>query len=280
MSLADVNITLKQMRGEFMNRLKELREKNNLTLRELGEKVNMSSGRLSQYETGKRNPKLETWQKLADFFGVPVSYLQGTDDTTSLRNYFIHTNNFIRTDTSKISADNLITYITNGIEPTLTEIKKLIDELTLIRAINRYLDNKDNGVKPIYTPATSDELNNLDYLKKNFSFLFDLAVKEKDIQDVISNAVAQRLIYFNRNDVKALIDEVTLTDDIFKELNDEVNKELAKYPSKVFFDGAKDFILNKQFDDRTNNLTNNLFITLMAVLAKLDKRDDKDSIKK
>ncbi|MDY5291241.1 MAG: hypothetical protein SPH14_05425, partial [Ligilactobacillus salivarius] len=60
----------------------------------------------------------------------------------------------------------------------------------------------------------------------------------------------------------------------------EVNKELAKYPSKVFFDGAKEFILNKQFDDRTNNLTNNLFITLMAVLAKLDKRDSKDSIKK
>lgn len=58
-----------------MNRLKELREKNNLTLRELGEKVNMSSSRLSYYETGKRNPKLETWQKLADFFGVPVSYL-------------------------------------------------------------------------------------------------------------------------------------------------------------------------------------------------------------
>lgn len=258
-----------------MNRLKELREKNNLTLRELGEKVNMSSGRLSQYETGKRNPKLETWQKLADFFGVPVSYLQGTDDARSLRNYFVH--GVINNTQTYNPADSLINYITTKIEPTLTEIKKLIDELTLIRAINRYLDNKDNGVKPIYNPATSDELNNLDYLKKNFSFLFDSAVKEKDIQDVISNAVAQRLIYFSRNDVKALIDEVTLTDDIFKELNDEVNKELAKYPSKVFFDGAKEFILNKQFDDRTNNLTNNLFITLMAVLAKLDKRD---SIKK
>ena len=60
-----------------MNRLKELREKNNLTLRALGQKVNMSSSRLSQYETGKREPKLETWQKLADFFNVPVDYLLG-----------------------------------------------------------------------------------------------------------------------------------------------------------------------------------------------------------
>ena len=61
----------------MQNRLKELREKNNLTLRALGQKVNMSSSRLSQYETGKREPKLETWQKLADFFNVPVDYLLG-----------------------------------------------------------------------------------------------------------------------------------------------------------------------------------------------------------
>lgn len=61
----------------MLNRIKELRNKNNLTLRALGQKVNMSSSRLSQYETGKREPKLETWQKLADFFNVPTSYLQG-----------------------------------------------------------------------------------------------------------------------------------------------------------------------------------------------------------
>ena len=62
----------------MQNRLKEIRqEKNNLTLRALGQKVNMSSSRLSQYETGKREPKLETWQKLADFFNVPVDYLLG-----------------------------------------------------------------------------------------------------------------------------------------------------------------------------------------------------------
>ncbi|MDU7064452.1 MAG: helix-turn-helix transcriptional regulator, partial [Lactobacillus paragasseri] len=35
---------------------------------------------ISQYERGKREPKLETWQKLADFFGVSVPYLQGYVD--------------------------------------------------------------------------------------------------------------------------------------------------------------------------------------------------------
>ena len=63
-----------------MNRLKELRQKNNLTLKELGQKIGMANNNLSQYETGKREPKLETWQALADFFNVSVPYLQGIDE--------------------------------------------------------------------------------------------------------------------------------------------------------------------------------------------------------
>ena len=63
-----------------MNRLKELRQKNNLTLKELGQKVGMANNTLSQYETGKREPKLETWNKLAKYFNVPTSYLMGLSD--------------------------------------------------------------------------------------------------------------------------------------------------------------------------------------------------------
>lgn len=60
-----------------MNRIKELREKNSLTLRGLGKEINMSSSRISQYKTGKREPKLETWNKLAEYFNVPTFYLMG-----------------------------------------------------------------------------------------------------------------------------------------------------------------------------------------------------------
>lgn len=70
-----------------MNRIKELRKKNNLTLRGLGKEINMSSSRISQYETGKREPKLETWQALADFFNVSVPYLQGIDEIPSDLNF-------------------------------------------------------------------------------------------------------------------------------------------------------------------------------------------------
>ncbi|NRO57395.1 helix-turn-helix domain-containing protein [Lactobacillus helveticus] len=71
------------------NRILELRQKNNLTLKELGQKIGMANNTLSQYETGKREPKLETWQKLADFFDVPIAYLQGT--TSYIKKYELWT---------------------------------------------------------------------------------------------------------------------------------------------------------------------------------------------
>ena len=62
------------------NRLKEIRQKNSLTLEKMGEKVGIAKNTLSRYESGKRDPKLEVWQKLADFFKVSVPYIQGLDE--------------------------------------------------------------------------------------------------------------------------------------------------------------------------------------------------------
>lgn len=64
------------------NRIRELREENNLTLKGLSHELKsnghpLSASSLIKYERGERNPSLETWQKLAKFFNVPVPYLQG-----------------------------------------------------------------------------------------------------------------------------------------------------------------------------------------------------------
>lgn len=63
-----------------MNRIKELRKSKNVTLQEVSEKTGISITSLSFYEKGQRNPKIETWQKLADYFDVSVAYLQGLSD--------------------------------------------------------------------------------------------------------------------------------------------------------------------------------------------------------
>lgn len=62
------------------NRIKELREKKNLNQTELAQKIEKSTNAISKYENGDRWPRIEDWQKLADIFGVPVTYLQGLDN--------------------------------------------------------------------------------------------------------------------------------------------------------------------------------------------------------
>lgn len=62
------------------NRLKEIRLSNHVTQKELAEKLGVSSQAVAYYEQGKREPKIATWRKLADYFNVSASYLQGLTD--------------------------------------------------------------------------------------------------------------------------------------------------------------------------------------------------------
>ncbi|MGI1819334.1 helix-turn-helix domain-containing protein [Lactobacillus johnsonii] len=68
-----------------MNRIKQLRRENDLTLKKLSDKlkennIKISSDSLAKYERGEREPKIDKWQALADFFNVSVPYLQGIED--------------------------------------------------------------------------------------------------------------------------------------------------------------------------------------------------------
>ena len=72
----------------MQNRLKEIRQEKKLTLKEVSSQLEqnnlkISPDALAKYERGDREPKLETWQKLADFFNVPVDYLLGISKDSS-----------------------------------------------------------------------------------------------------------------------------------------------------------------------------------------------------
>lgn len=75
----------------IINRLKDLRLQHKLTLKDLAKDLRdkgifekITDGTLSRYESGSREPKLDTWKKLADYFGVDVGYLQGVTDVKVL----------------------------------------------------------------------------------------------------------------------------------------------------------------------------------------------------
>ena len=63
-----------------MNRLRQTRKLKGITLDEVAEDIGITKQALSYYETEKREPKKETWIKLADYYDVPVSYLMGLPD--------------------------------------------------------------------------------------------------------------------------------------------------------------------------------------------------------
>lgn len=65
-----------------MNRIKEIRKKKKLTLQQVADAIGVGNNTISRYETGKREPKLKTWEKLANFFNVSVTYLMGISDQT------------------------------------------------------------------------------------------------------------------------------------------------------------------------------------------------------
>lgn len=138
-------------------RIKELRDKKGLQQRDLANTLGMAPSTLSQYETGKRKPDIDTLEKIADFFGVSIDYLVGrTDEPT-----YIATTTF--DDGLVLEAEG-----TTKEPPTLEERKRLEaaikgglystgpilpdDELEKrIEAVLRRMlaDEKDNGNKDL-----------------------------------------------------------------------------------------------------------------------------------
>ena len=60
-----------------MNRLKELRENRGWSQRQTAMKAGLAPTTYHNYETGLREPDMETFGRLADLFGVSVDYLIG-----------------------------------------------------------------------------------------------------------------------------------------------------------------------------------------------------------
>lgn len=63
-----------------MLRLKELREKNNVSQKELADFLNLTQVQISKYELGKNEPDLTTTKKIATYFNVTIDYLLGTSE--------------------------------------------------------------------------------------------------------------------------------------------------------------------------------------------------------
>lgn len=74
-----------------MNRIKKLRQKRGLSIEQLSNElkkkgVSISPASISKYEREARNPKIENWDALANYFNVSVSYITGASNDPNKNN--------------------------------------------------------------------------------------------------------------------------------------------------------------------------------------------------
>lgn len=63
--------------ADFASMLKYFREREGLSQRELASKLGLSASTIGMYESGKRHPKFEDEEAIADFFNVDLNTLRG-----------------------------------------------------------------------------------------------------------------------------------------------------------------------------------------------------------
>ena len=163
-----------------MNRIKQLRKEKGLSQAQLAKEVGISNQIISFYENNKREPKIETWQALADFFNVSVPYLQGIDDKPN----------------TGYSKDYIYKQLDDAYKEPYTKDYEIEPPFT-----NPVLSAKEEIEKyceqnKISIPKDTD----LDFWKTNFNFIFNdksvnrlLTTKDKysdsDIKELIINAI-------------------------------------------------------------------------------------------
>ena len=67
----------------FSERMKKVRKEAGLTQKELAQLLQLSIGTIAMWETGKREPKLETMVHLSNTLNTSVDYLLGLSEIAS-----------------------------------------------------------------------------------------------------------------------------------------------------------------------------------------------------
>ena len=132
----------------MINNIRKLRKEQGLSIRKLSKLTGLAADTISKYEREERNSKIENWQKLADYFGVSVEYLQGKT--------FINK----RPDKEKTRINDLVKVNFQFMNPdvnTTTYIRK-IDYLELI------INNKKRFIKDYEEDGNSHGAVNLDQI--------------------------------------------------------------------------------------------------------------------
>lgn len=170
------------------NKIKELRVKQELTQKQFSEQIHIPVTTLAQYERGEREPKLETWQKLADFFNVPVPYIQGIQKFKNVDEYAQELD-IVR---------NIRNHAFNSDDKTTKSLQEYA-----IRSTELSIDAYWQQLKTSYPRL----LASLDFNDKMFDS-WNTRQKLKLVQ-VVENLIIQSSFLANSSDIDSFLDSIT-----------------------------------------------------------------------
>ena len=144
------------------NRIRQIRKKRGVSQEKLANSLGITRQAISQYEKGDRQPRLETWQKLANFFNVSVPYLQGLEPDFSE----------LTSETKKTIISKLNTFYfdenANKLMPHHSQVA--IDDVR--NAVNEYVEHAQLTSLINKVASETDKQRN-EFLNKYFYFLFE-----------------------------------------------------------------------------------------------------------
>lgn len=288
-------IFLKRMVNN-LNKLRKLRQNKNLTLNQLSNQLskngfNITSDALAKYERGNREPKLETWQKLANFFGVSVGYLQGIEpnylDISNNTKWTIldvlNSNYFDGLDVDNPRSNEQFSILSN-------KVNKLIEFMKLKKyPIDFYPSKMINDLEFELIETVEN------YWKNNFSFLFqdsrliELANKHLEVeQKYYETQIAEKKFYEYCKKINFLEKQMStsIIDDINKYLQENyasnVGKKAFKLIEKKLNAEYSDFVTNI-LTAKTSNDIEKVFFTyednLDSLSSDIKKKKIFDNIK-
>lgn len=154
----------------FPKNLKKLRKEMNLTQEELSKKLNISRQTLSYYETGNREPEINTLVKISRVFNCSLDFLLLGDNTQTVKNDKLNKIlNF--TDFSNIELLYSLVEKRNNIYDSLSELNNIINFL------NSSLEDSEKVCDDLYVLEENTINLNL-HKNENYSHYENSDVKE------------------------------------------------------------------------------------------------------
>jgi len=92
-----------EVKIDFSDRIRILREKHNMTQLALGRKLGITKSVVSSYETGLHQPKHEILMKVSRLFGVSMNYLYGQEENLVVHNTHVNFSGLEEEDVQEIT---------------------------------------------------------------------------------------------------------------------------------------------------------------------------------